>query len=97
MAVEKSSNGGTCTCGCGTGGRHWTFFLLRVLITILILMVVFWFGLAVGRMSSGYARGAMLMRRGYAYPMGMQNAAGGAMPMMGSTTTPTTGNAAGGY
>jgi len=95
MAADDKKNG-TCDCGHMRGG-HWTFFLLRVLITILILMVVFWFGLAVGRMSSGYARGAMMVRRGYAYPMGLQNAAGGgAVPMMDASTTPATG-AAGGY
>lgn len=57
-----------CRCGwgraCGCGGR-WVFFLLRTIITILILMVVFWFGVQVGRMTSSYSRGGLMMRGGY--------------------------------
>lgn len=76
----------TCNCGCGAGGRHWTFFLLRTLLTILILMIIFWFGVQVGRMTGGAAaREDLMMRGGY----------GRAMPMMQMTSSSTMGSTAG--
>lgn len=88
MAAADDKKNMTCNCAGGHGG-HWTFFLLRTLLTILILMVIFWFGVQVGRMSSGGygARSEFMMRGGY----------GRAMPMMqmGATSTPVTGAAAG--
>jgi hypothetical protein len=96
MAEEKKNgngkmmggNGGGMTCGCGCGhGHHWTFFLLRTLLTIIILMVVFWFGVVAGRLAD--YRGAM---RSYGYATPVYNGAPGtAMPMMpinGATSTP---------
>jgi hypothetical protein len=93
--------GKMCNCGCRHGG-HWTFFLLRALITIIILMIVFAFGAAVGRMTSDFNGRYQIMRYGYGgYPAGMYNAGGGmavpgatGMPMMrinGATSTPATG------
>ena len=89
-------NGNVCTCpGCtygfSSGGRHWTFFLLRTLLTILILMLVFWFGVVAGRL--GDARGNYYMMRGYNYPITSYNPGGPLMPASGTTTTPTTGGA----
>ncbi|HVO28572.1 MAG TPA: hypothetical protein VMT81_01140 [Candidatus Paceibacterota bacterium] len=82
--------GGRWSCGCGYG-RHWTFFLLRTLLTILILIVVFWFGIMVGRLSaSGYARTTRMMAAGgYGgnYPIGAYNP-GGPMMRAGATSTP---------
>ncbi len=40
--------------GCQCGGRGWLFFLLRALLTLLILMIVFWFGVAVGALLDLY-------------------------------------------
>ena len=100
MAVDKNgSNGLICTCGCNRGA-HWTAYLIRVILTILILMVVFWFGLAVGRLSdySRYGYYAPMMHD-YAYPSAVYNGAGSGgsagtpspmMPIRGGTTTPTT-------
>jgi hypothetical protein len=107
----KMTGGATCTCGCGASdgsmmsggcgcgrgghGRHWTFFLLRTLLTVLILMIVFWFGVVAGRIGSGYY-GRPMMMGGYGYgSSGMMMGAGTAMPMMrvnGATTTPSTTN-----
>lgn len=78
--------------GMGYGRRGgWTFFLLRTLLTILILMIVFWFGVQVGRMSSrgfgyGGARGVMMMRGGSGggYPITGYNPGG---PMIPATST----------
>ena len=83
MAEDKKNgmmHGAGCMCsGCGMKmgmgasmggwGRHWTFYLIRVLLTILILMVVFWFGVAVGRLSSGIARDRYMGENSGAYPM----------------------------
>jgi hypothetical protein len=75
----------------GMGGRHWTFFLLRTLITIIILMVVFWFGVQVGRLNSGFRResGVMMMRGAYGYGggTGIVNPGGPMMPVKGVTST----------
>lgn len=92
MAEEKKNGNGkmgggmTCGCGCGGHGHSWMFFLLRTLLTIIILMVVFWFGVVAGRL--GDIRS--YVRNGYASPA--YGGAGGAMPMMrinGATSTPT--------
>jgi hypothetical protein len=101
MGMTGCTCGSGCGCGCGGHGSRGLFFLLRVLITIIILMMVFWFGLAVGRMSDGYGRGGYMIERGYGiYPGGVYSANGGtgsggvAMPMMrinGATSTTTTG------
>lgn len=97
----NGSHGMTCDCtsGCGCmchsgmgGGRHWTFFLLRTLLTIIILMFVFWFGVMAARLGDG-ANGRNFMMRDYTYPTGIYNGAAGATPMMrinGATSTPTT-------
>lgn len=92
-------NGMVCDCGCyGGGGRHWTFFLLRTLFTIIILMVVFWFGVMAGRIGDGSYGYRMMRGYGYyAYPNEVYNdngSGGVVMPMMpirGATSTPTTG------
>ncbi len=100
MAEEKKNGNGkmvggmTCSCGCGCGGfgshgRHWTFFLLRVLITIIILMMVFWFGVAAGRLS-GIGWGRYMMDNGYSSTGTLYNGTGVAAPMMrinGATST----------
>jgi hypothetical protein len=83
MAAADDKKNMICNCGCGHNGRHWTFFFLRTIITVLILMIVFWFGVQVGRISGGYAHDGFMMRGDY----------GQAMPMMrtnGSTSTPVT-------
>jgi hypothetical protein len=97
MAEEKKNgNGKGMTCSCGYE-RHWTFFLLRTLITIIILMVVFWFGVAAGRLGdAGYGR--YMMRTGYATPA--YNGAGGmgsGMPMIPATSTSAGAGGTAGY
>src|ERR1700690_246700 len=91
--AEKNGHGGVCTCmGCPGYGRHWTFFLLRTILAILILMMVFWFGVQVGRLSS-FGGGRFMMMRGD-YSTGAYGTGSWAMPMMpvrGATSTPTTG------
>ncbi len=84
MGCHGSMSGG---CSCGHGG-HWTFFLLRALITVLLLMVVFWFGVAVGRMSSSYERNGLMMRGYGAYPVGVYNGMGGVASSGSATSTP---------
>lgn len=73
--------------GCQCGGRGWTFFLLRTLLTVFILMIVFWFGVSVGALGSrGAGRYSMM-------PWGSN--AGGApmMRMYGATSTPSASGA----
>lgn len=59
MNKKNGGNGGSdamvCySChGCQCGGRGWMFFLLRTLVTIFILMIVFWFGVAAGALGGG--------------------------------------------
>jgi hypothetical protein len=102
MADDTKKNGHVdgCLCmGCrsgmmpggmgyGRGGRG-TFFLLRTLLTVLILIIVFWFGVQVGRLSDGYGfgrdRGVMMMRGGYGYPVGYNP--GSPMMSAGSATS----------
>lgn len=96
---KKGAHGEGCMCsscgGCGCQhGKHWTFFLLRVLITIIILMMVFTFGAFIGKLTSNssYARRTMMMRYG-GTPGGMYGGGMG-MPMMranGATSTAPTG------
>jgi hypothetical protein len=86
-------NGGMCpgchSCGCTGRGRHWTFFLLRVILTILILMIVFWFGVAAGRLSdAGLGRYGMM--RDYSNG-GNGTGAWPMMPINGATSTATGG------
>src|SRR5579863_5243145 len=93
MAAEDKKNGMVCAgcngCGCTGRGRSWMWFLLRTLLTIIILMFVFWFGVAAGRLSSaGFERGYM-MREGYGAG-GYVNPGGPMMPVNGATGTPTT-------
>ena len=75
--------------GCGCGGRGWAFFLLRVLITIIILMMTFWFGLVAGRMGGGWDRYYMMR----AYPADGTGVSGVVpmMPLKGATSTPMMG------
>jgi len=87
--MESGDTCGSC-CNCsGCHGRGWTFFLLRALLAVIVLMIVFWCGVAAGRLSSGY----YFMR--WAYPTGVYNgSAGGPLPMMrinGATSSPVTG------
>ena len=103
MADEKKNgrtNGGMtcdcmsgCSCGCHQGGgRHWTFFLLRTLLTIIILMVVFWFGVAASRVGEYNRSNAMPM-----YTRGMYGyGTGGAMPMLRTNDATSTAPATGG-
>lgn len=91
MAADDKKNM-TCNCGGGRMGGHWTFFLLRTLLTILILMIIFWFGVQVGRMTGYAGREDFMMRSGY----------GRAMPMMqvggaGGTTSTSAADASGNY
>jgi hypothetical protein len=96
MAEEKKNGNGKMgdgmMCSCGYE-RHWTFFLLRTLLTIIILMVVFWFGVVAGRLGdAGGARGYM-MRYGYATPTTSNSAGGMGMPMIPAGATSTSGAA----
>jgi hypothetical protein len=72
---------------CVNCGRSWTFFLLRTLLTVIILMFVFWFGVMVGRISSaGFSRSYM-MRTGYPTPITNYNPGGPMIPVNGTATT----------
>lgn len=77
-----------CGCGCGGHGHSWTFFLLRTLLTIIILMVVFWFGVVAGRL--GGVRSYMI-RTGYATPAYNGGGMGAGVPMIPANTTSSTG------
>jgi hypothetical protein len=60
-----SMHGGMCCC-CGRGGR---FSILRIVIGLLLLIFVFWFGVKVGEVKvlfgGGYGGRSMMMRSGY--------------------------------
>ncbi len=84
-----------CGCRCGGHGHHWTFFLLRTLLTILILMVAFWFGVAASRIGSyGWSRDGMMYGR-YYYPSAY-GSGGIAAPMIPANGTSTPANGPGG-
>jgi hypothetical protein len=63
-------HGGMCTCGfCGGHGRWHGFFLLRVLITIIIILLIFMAGVRFGELKAyvgGFHNGPM-MEGGYRY------------------------------
>ena len=74
-----SMHGGMCCC-CHGGGR---FSILRIVIGVLLLIFVFWFGVKVGEVKSlfygGYQGRSMMMRYGY------ENMGGGyGVPMGGA-------------
>ena len=84
----NGNGGNVCMCpGCHYGGRGWTFFLLRALITIIILMFVFWFGVAAGRLGTGYGWDRESMMNGYYGSGGVQTPM---MRFLGATSTPST-------
>ena len=86
-----SMHGGMCCC-CGRGGR---FSILRVVIGVLLLIFVFWFGVKVGEVRSFfYGAGpnrVMMMHYGYGgggYPVPTSGAVPGAAgAASGATTT----------
>ena len=100
------SNGKMCPCGCencgcgggyGFHGFHHGFRAFRILLGVIILMVVFWFGFALGRFHGGY-RGFGPGGYRMMYPGGMMYGygTGGGIPPTptnGATTAPATSSA----
>jgi hypothetical protein len=97
MENKNNSEEGTCmTCGaggamkgcmgsrcCGHGyGKMRLFYLLRILVTLIILIIVFWCGFRLGTLRGSFTRGyynyPMMMQGGYSNVSGGQT--GGIMP-----------------
>lgn len=85
-----SMHGGMCCC-CHGGGR---FSILRVVIGVLLLIFVFWFGVKVGEVKSlfggGYQGRYMMIHYGYGgggYPVPVNEGVPPGGPASGATTT----------
>ncbi len=72
---------GSCSCGHGYGKMR-LFFLVRVLITLIILIIVFWCGFRLGVLQGSFGREysgrSMMMYGGYGNVYGGQT--GGVVP-----------------
>lgn len=82
-SCEHGSCGGMGMHGCCHGGKH---HLLKVILKLVIIMLVFFFGFKIGVMTgylqAGYGRGAFEgngfgIMRGYNYSNNLPNANGG--------------------
>jgi hypothetical protein len=67
---------GSCSCGSGCGyGKMRFLYLLRILVTLIILIIVFWCGFRLGALRASFGRGYR------SYPMmgqgGYGNVSGG--------------------
>lgn len=83
---KKNSRGEVCMCpACMGGGRQGMFFLLRTLLTVLILIIVFWFGVKVGQLSVGGGERLMMTRTGY--PITTYNPGGPLIRVDNATTS----------